>query len=149
MFQSMMTPVLMLVCWTLIMWLWMYATRIPAMQKAGLKPAELKEKSQLDVLPRSVEDMVDPREFMSPMRIQALGPLTALAAAVAAQVAPATAAARAYRATICTRRHQRCKRSAGDGEEERGWQAAIHQHWDAVDTNRRRVRYSITRCQVR
>ncbi|EAP89896.1 hypothetical protein OA2633_06779 [Oceanicaulis sp. HTCC2633] len=59
MFQSMMTPVLMLVCWTLIMWLWMYATRIPAMQKAGLKPAELKEKSQLDVLPRSVRQVAD------------------------------------------------------------------------------------------
>ena len=59
MFQSMMTPVLMLVCWTLIMWLWMYATRIPAMQKAGLKPAELKERSQLDVLPRSVRQVAD------------------------------------------------------------------------------------------
>lgn len=32
------TPVLILVCWTLIMWLWMYATRIPAMQKAGIDP---------------------------------------------------------------------------------------------------------------
>ena len=59
MFVTIMTPVLMLVCWTLIMWLWMYATRIPAMQKAGLKPAELKEKSQLDVLPRSVRQVAD------------------------------------------------------------------------------------------
>lgn len=59
MFQTMMTPVLMLVCWTLIMWLWMYATRIPAMQKAGIKPAELKEKSQMDVLPRSVRQVAD------------------------------------------------------------------------------------------
>ena len=25
MFQSMMTPILALVCWTLVMWLWMYA----------------------------------------------------------------------------------------------------------------------------
>ncbi len=32
------TPVLILVCWTLVMWLWMYATRIPAMQKAGIDP---------------------------------------------------------------------------------------------------------------
>lgn len=59
MFQTIMTPVLMLVCWTLIMWLWMYATRIPAMQKAGIKPAELKEKSQMDVLPRSVRQVAD------------------------------------------------------------------------------------------
>ncbi|MGB3627440.1 MAG: MAPEG family protein, partial [Henriciella sp.] len=31
-------PVLALVVWTLIMWIWMYATRIPAMQKAGINP---------------------------------------------------------------------------------------------------------------
>ncbi len=59
MFQTMMTPVLMLVCWTLIMWLWMYATRIPAMQKAGIKPARMKEKSEMDVLPRSVRQVAD------------------------------------------------------------------------------------------
>lgn len=59
MFQSMMTPVLMLASWTLVMWLWMYATRIPAMQKAGINAAELKEKSQLDVLPRSVRQVAD------------------------------------------------------------------------------------------
>ena len=34
------TPVLALVVWTLLMWLWMYATRIPAMQKAGIDPQE-------------------------------------------------------------------------------------------------------------
>jgi hypothetical protein len=59
MFQSMMTPVLMLASWTMVMWLWMYATRIPPMQKAGIRPAELKEKSQLDVLPRSVRQVAD------------------------------------------------------------------------------------------
>ncbi len=31
-------PVLALVVWTLVMWLWMYATRIPAMQKAKIDP---------------------------------------------------------------------------------------------------------------
>ncbi|MEZ5954950.1 MAG: MAPEG family protein [Hyphomonas sp.] len=31
-------PVLALVVWTLVMWLWMYATRIPAMQKAQINP---------------------------------------------------------------------------------------------------------------
>jgi hypothetical protein len=34
------TPVLVLVAWTLVMWIWMYATRIPAMQAAGLDPQE-------------------------------------------------------------------------------------------------------------
>jgi hypothetical protein len=34
------TPVLVLVAWTLVMWIWMYATRIPAMQAAGIDPQE-------------------------------------------------------------------------------------------------------------
>jgi len=34
------TPVLALVAWTLVMWAWMYATRIPAMQKAGIDPQD-------------------------------------------------------------------------------------------------------------
>jgi hypothetical protein len=33
-------PVLALVAWTLVMWAWMYATRIPAMQKAGIDPQQ-------------------------------------------------------------------------------------------------------------
>lgn len=31
-------PVIALVLWTLVVWLWMYATRIPAMQKARVDP---------------------------------------------------------------------------------------------------------------
>jgi hypothetical protein len=33
-------PVLALVAWTLVMWLWMYATRIPAMRAAGIDPQD-------------------------------------------------------------------------------------------------------------
>jgi hypothetical protein len=33
-------PVLALVAWTLVMWIWMYATRIPAMKAAGIDPQE-------------------------------------------------------------------------------------------------------------
>ena len=55
----MMVPLLALVCWTLVMWLWMYATRIPAMQKAKINPARMKEKSEMDVLPRSVRQIAD------------------------------------------------------------------------------------------
>lgn len=29
-------PVIVLVLWSLVMWVWLYATRIPAMQKAGI-----------------------------------------------------------------------------------------------------------------
>ena len=36
--HSMLTPVLALITLTLIVWAWMYATRIPAMQKAGITP---------------------------------------------------------------------------------------------------------------
>lgn len=56
---TILTPVLALASWTLVMWLWMYATRIPAMQKAGINPAKLKEKSELDALPRSVRQISD------------------------------------------------------------------------------------------
>ena len=34
------SPVLALVAWTLVMWIWMYATRIPAMQAAGIDPQD-------------------------------------------------------------------------------------------------------------
>lgn len=34
------TPVLALVVWTLIMWVWMYVTRIPAFQKYGVAPQD-------------------------------------------------------------------------------------------------------------
>ena len=33
-------PVLALVAWTLVMWVWMYATRIPAMKTAGIDPQD-------------------------------------------------------------------------------------------------------------
>lgn len=37
---SFFTPVLVLILWTLLMWVWMYATRIPAMQKAKIDPQD-------------------------------------------------------------------------------------------------------------
>ena len=36
----MLTPVLVLVVWSLVVWLWMYAKRIPAMQAAKIKPQD-------------------------------------------------------------------------------------------------------------
>ncbi|MFC3052490.1 MAPEG family protein [Kordiimonas pumila] len=47
--QSILTPVLVLVCWTLVLWVWLYATRLPAMKAAGVdftKPAEAKAKME-------------------------------------------------------------------------------------------------------
>jgi hypothetical protein len=34
------SPVLALVAWTLVMWVWMYATRLPAMKEAGIDPQD-------------------------------------------------------------------------------------------------------------
>lgn len=57
--DSILTPVLVLICWSLVMWLWMYATRIPAMQKAGINAAKMTEKSEMDVLPKEVRRIAD------------------------------------------------------------------------------------------
>ena len=58
--QAFLTPVLLLVCWTLIMWLWMYATRIPAMQKAGIDPDSARHPGTYgSELPASVRSVAD------------------------------------------------------------------------------------------
>ncbi|MBV8979254.1 MAG: MAPEG family protein [Alphaproteobacteria bacterium] len=55
----MLTPVLALVVWTLVIWIWMYATRIPAMQKAGIAPQAARFPGSLDQLPPSVRQVAD------------------------------------------------------------------------------------------
>lgn len=37
-YQVFLLPVFVLICWTIVMWFWMYATRIPAMQKYKIDP---------------------------------------------------------------------------------------------------------------
>jgi hypothetical protein len=46
---AMLQPVIALVLWTFVMWLWMYVTRIPAIKRAGLK----------------LDPQVPPRELMN------------------------------------------------------------------------------------
>src|SRR5690606_7361624 len=48
--HGMITPVVALVVWSLIMLIWLYATRIPAMAKAKLKPGDA-TKAQMEALP--------------------------------------------------------------------------------------------------
>ncbi|MBX9745930.1 MAG: MAPEG family protein [Hyphomonadaceae bacterium] len=48
--HGMIAPVVALVIWTMIMLIWLYATRIPAMSKAKLKPGEA-TKASMDALP--------------------------------------------------------------------------------------------------
>lgn len=55
----MLTPVLALVCWTLVIWIWMYATRIPAMQKAKIDPQSAIHPGSLSVLPAEVRVVAD------------------------------------------------------------------------------------------
>ena len=57
--QSLLTPVLALIVWSLIVWLWMYATRIPAMQKAGIDPQAAAHTSALSMLPPRVRGVAD------------------------------------------------------------------------------------------
>jgi hypothetical protein len=38
--HGMIGPVVALVIWSLIVWIWMYATRLPAMARAGVRPEE-------------------------------------------------------------------------------------------------------------
>jgi hypothetical protein len=37
---GMIAPVVALASWSLVVWIWMYATRLPAMGQAGVKPQE-------------------------------------------------------------------------------------------------------------
>ena len=50
-------PVVALAAWTMVMWVWMYGTRIPAMSAAKVKPAEMSAQGIKldDVLPRQAQ----------------------------------------------------------------------------------------------
>jgi hypothetical protein len=53
-------PVLALVVWTCIMWLWMYALRLPAFGKAGIKPDDARHPGTYsDKLPAHVRSAAD------------------------------------------------------------------------------------------
>lgn len=53
--NGMIAPVLALVAWTLVMWIWMYVTRIPAMQRANVDLDEVRRSGKLPTLPPEVE----------------------------------------------------------------------------------------------
>lgn len=56
---NIMVPMLALVLWTFVMWVWLYATRLPAMKRAGIDSRRIKSRSELDVLPRSAKQVAD------------------------------------------------------------------------------------------
>jgi hypothetical protein len=55
----MLTPALILVAWTLVVWTWMYALRIPAMSGAGIDPDDAKHPGSLNALPSHVRAVAD------------------------------------------------------------------------------------------
>src|SRR5262245_17619078 len=55
----MIAPVLALIGWTFVMWVWMCATRIPAMQKAGIDPNELTRTGKKLELPPEISRVAD------------------------------------------------------------------------------------------
>jgi len=55
--STILNPALALVCWTIVMWCWLYATRIPAMKAIGLH--RFKEKKDFEQLPQRVRWVAD------------------------------------------------------------------------------------------
>jgi hypothetical protein len=80
-------PVLALVAWTFVMWLWMYATRIPAMRRANVDVAELSRTGAKLELPPEVARVADNYNHLHEQ------PTIFYAVALAAQLAGAADAA--------------------------------------------------------
>lgn len=56
--NAILQPVVILLAWTMVMWLWMYVTRIPAMQKVKIDIANLRGGTGQDldaILPKDVQ----------------------------------------------------------------------------------------------
>ena len=49
----------MLIAWTLVIWAWMYALRLPAMQAANIDPQDAAHPGSLNALPASVRQVAD------------------------------------------------------------------------------------------
>ena len=54
--SAILEPVVTLAAWTMIMWIWMYATRIPAMQRKGIDAKNL-----VGSTPASLDAVLDPK----------------------------------------------------------------------------------------
>ncbi|MBI1684573.1 MAPEG family protein [Caulobacter hibisci] len=57
--NTMIAPVLALVSWSLLIWVWMYAQRLPAMTKAGIKPQDARFPGALTGLPDAARQAAD------------------------------------------------------------------------------------------
>ncbi len=50
--HGLIAPVLALVAWTFVMWIWLYATRIPAMRKANINPQDAANGLKIELPPQ-------------------------------------------------------------------------------------------------
>ena len=57
--QSVLAPVLALIVWSLLIWVWMYVKRLPAMTKAKLNPQDARFPGSLNVLPDDARAAAD------------------------------------------------------------------------------------------
>lgn len=82
---GLLAPILALVLWTLVIWIWMYATRIPAIQKAKIDPQEAARARILN-LPAEVMWVSDNYNHL--MEQPTIFYATAIAAQIAGQADP-------------------------------------------------------------
>jgi hypothetical protein len=57
--NTLIAPVMALVAWSLVIWLWMYVQRLPAMSKAGIKPQDAAFPGSLNGLPAGARQAAD------------------------------------------------------------------------------------------
>ena len=57
--HGLLAPIVALAAWSLLMLIWLYATRIPAMQRAGIKPGQIKPGTDLPKLPPWASNVAD------------------------------------------------------------------------------------------
>jgi hypothetical protein len=57
--QSTLAAATALVAWSLLIWIWMYAKRLPAISKAKLNPQDARFPGSLDVLPDDARQAAD------------------------------------------------------------------------------------------
>jgi hypothetical protein len=88
---ALLQPVIALVIWSLIVWVWLYATRLPAMRAAGIDPQEARHKGALDRLPSSARQVVENYNHL--MEQPTIFYAAALTAAIAGAVTPVTVGA--------------------------------------------------------
>lgn len=81
---GMLAPILALVGWTFVLWVWMYATRIPAMQRTEVDVDELSRTGAPLVLPPEVARVADNYNHLHEQ------PTVFYAVALAAQLAGVT-----------------------------------------------------------